>query len=117
VSPEEFILRLIQKNPDRVLQAVRDHRLELTRPPKTVDEYFVMLEKQGLPKTVTFLRKHETNIWNTKNTTTNTIPMEHLIELVQARIAGGEFADDLSAAIERLRKELQEMMYDFQKEQ
>ena len=62
VSPEEFILRLIQKNPDRVLQAVRDHRLELTRPPKTIDEYFVMLEKQGLPKTVTFLREHETNI-------------------------------------------------------
>jgi len=52
--------RLIQIDPKRVLQAVKSHRLSLTRPPKTVDEYLTTLEKQGLIKTVAFLREH----WN-----------------------------------------------------
>ena len=56
LSPDEFVLRLIQKRPHRVLMAVTSHRLSLTRPPKTVDEYLETLEKQGLPKTVAFLR-------------------------------------------------------------
>jgi predicted nucleic acid-binding protein len=62
VSPDEFIGRLIQQIPRTVLQVVWKHRLSLINPPKTVDEYLVTLEKQGLPKTVAFLREHEDNI-------------------------------------------------------
>jgi len=61
-SPDEFVFRLIQKIPDRVLWAVKSHRSSLSRPPKTVDEYLATLEKQGLPKTVAFLREHVGNI-------------------------------------------------------
>ena len=62
VSPDEFVFRLIQKTPDRVLWSVKSHRLSLTRPSKTVEEYLATLAKQGLPKTVAFLRKHENDI-------------------------------------------------------
>jgi predicted nucleic acid-binding protein len=62
VSPEEFVLRLIQQMPLAVLQSVKNHRLHLTRPTKTVDEYLATLQKQGLPKTVAFLREHEKDI-------------------------------------------------------
>ena len=62
ISPDEFVFQLTQKVPRRVLRAVQKHRRELTRPPKTVDEYLSTLEKQKLPKTVTFLRKHKDNL-------------------------------------------------------
>ena len=62
VSPDEFVHRLIKKTPRRVLYAARKHRLSLTRPPKTVDEYLATLEKQKLPKTVAFLREHKADI-------------------------------------------------------
>jgi len=62
VSTDEFVLRLIQQAPAPVLRAVKNHRLRLTRPAKTVDEYLATLEKQGLPKTVAFLREHEGEI-------------------------------------------------------
>ena len=62
LPPDEFVLRLIQKNPNRVIEAVKNHRLRLVRPPKTVEEYLETLEKQELPKTVEFLREHEFNI-------------------------------------------------------
>ena len=62
VSPDEFILLLIRKSPSRVLQTVKNHRLSLSRPSKTVDEYLAMLKKHGLPGTVAFLRKHKSDI-------------------------------------------------------
>ena len=62
VSPDEFVMRLIQNIPDRVLEVVRFHRLRLKHPPKTVAEYLATLEKQGLPKTVAFLQEHEADI-------------------------------------------------------
>jgi predicted nucleic acid-binding protein len=62
VSPDELVLRLIQQIPSHILDAVKIHRLSLTRPSKTVDEYLATLEKQRLPQTVAFLRKHKTNI-------------------------------------------------------
>ena len=62
ISPDKFVLRLIQKAPRTVLQAVKKHRLSLIRPSKTVDEYLATLEKQGLPKTVAFLREHKDEI-------------------------------------------------------
>jgi len=60
--PDEFVMRLIQANPNRVIEAVKNHRLRLVRPQKTVAEYLATLERQGLPKTAAFLRKHEDNI-------------------------------------------------------
>jgi len=62
ISPDEFALRLIHNEPQHVLVAVKEHRLGLKKPSKTVVEYLETLEKQGLPKTVAFLRKHETDI-------------------------------------------------------
>ena len=62
ISPDNFVCRLIQDNPVAVIQATRSHRSRLKRPPKTVDEYLATLEKQGLPQTVAFLRKHESDI-------------------------------------------------------
>jgi len=59
VPPEQLALQLIQSHPAHVLQAVKDHRLSLSRPPKTVDQYLATLEKQKLPKTVAFLREHK----------------------------------------------------------
>jgi len=59
LSPDEFVLRLIQTKQNRVLEAVKSHRSDLTRPPKTVEEYLATLEKQGLSKTVAFLREHK----------------------------------------------------------
>ena len=61
-SPEEFVLQLIRRAPLPVLEAVKRHRLSLTRPSKTTGEYLATLEKQGLIKTVAFLRKHESDI-------------------------------------------------------
>jgi len=62
VSPDHFIFQLIQESPYFVLRTVKRHRLGLTRPPKTVDEYLATLEKQGLSRTVAFLREHEAEI-------------------------------------------------------
>jgi len=62
LSPEEFVFRLLQEAPQIVLRAVRNHRLSLKRPPKTPAEYLATLEKQGLPKTVAFLREHEKDV-------------------------------------------------------
>ena len=62
VSPDEFVFRLIRETPRTILLAVKKHRLSLAHPPKSVDEYLATLEKQGLPKTVAFLRKHQDEI-------------------------------------------------------
>ena len=62
LSPDEFVSRLIKKNPRSILQAAKKHRTSLTRPPKTADEYLATLERQKLPKTVAFLREHENEI-------------------------------------------------------
>jgi len=62
VSPEEFVLLLIRDDPLHVLKTVQKHRLSLINPPKTVEEYLATLVKQGLPKTVAFLRRHEKDI-------------------------------------------------------
>ena len=62
VSPDEFVLRLIQQSPYFVLRAAQNHRLSLIHPPKTAVEYIATLEKQKLPETVAFLREHEAEI-------------------------------------------------------
>ena len=62
VSPDEIVLRMIQKRPNRIIATVKDHRLSLKQPPKSASEYLGTLEKQGLPRTVEFLRRHEADI-------------------------------------------------------
>ena len=62
IRPDKFVIQLIQQTPPPFLQVIKNHRLGLTRPPKTVDEYLATLEKQGLPKTVAFLREHKDDL-------------------------------------------------------
>jgi hypothetical protein len=62
ISPDELVMRLVQQAPPPILQAAKTHRLSLICPSKTVDENLATLEKQGLPKTVAFLREHERDI-------------------------------------------------------
>ena len=62
ISPDDFVLCVIDYDTSTVITAVRKHRLSLKRPPKTVHEYLATLEKQGLPKTVAFLREHESEV-------------------------------------------------------
>jgi len=59
ISPDEMVLRAIQRRTNRAMTTINDHRLSLTRPTLSASEYIAMLEKQGLPKTVAFLREHE----------------------------------------------------------
>ena len=44
------------------LMAVRNTRLRLKNPPKSVDEYLTILKKQGQPKTAVFLEQHKDEI-------------------------------------------------------
>jgi hypothetical protein len=62
VSPDDFLARLIDENVEVVLAVVKRQRTQLKNPPKTVDEYLLTLEKQGLSKTVAFLQKHRNDI-------------------------------------------------------
>jgi len=62
VSPDEFVQRLIPTTSPLIIESARNHRLNLTRPPKMVEEYTATLNKQGLPKTVAFLREHKDSL-------------------------------------------------------
>ena len=59
---DECVLSGFASRPVAVIQAARSHRSRRTRPSKTVDEYLATLKKQGLPQTVAFLRKHESDV-------------------------------------------------------
>ena len=58
ISPDDFVLRLIDYDSESFLDAVAWHRAALNRPTKTVEQYLETLEQQRLFKTVTFLREH-----------------------------------------------------------
>ena len=62
ISPDEFVLRVIEYNTKVFIETVARHRAILVRPPKTAGEYLATLEKQGLPQTVAFLRNRESDI-------------------------------------------------------
>jgi len=62
VSPDEIVLRAIQRRTNRALETIRNHRSGLSRPSLSANEYLAMLENQGLPETVAFLRLHENEI-------------------------------------------------------
>ena len=62
ITPDEFVLRLLKVNHHEILDLIKRQRQNMTRPPLTVEEYLVMLERQRLPKTVAFLREHQEKI-------------------------------------------------------
>jgi predicted nucleic acid-binding protein len=56
--PDVFITYLMDIAPGDVCAAVKRHRASLKNPPKSVTEYLDIMERQGLPETVTRLRKY-----------------------------------------------------------
>jgi hypothetical protein len=55
-------MQLSNLNETSFLMAVRNTRLRLKNPPKSVDEYLTILKKQGLPKTAALLEQHKAEI-------------------------------------------------------
>lgn len=49
--PDEFVSRMIDLAPARVRASVRDQRLALRNPPRTVDEFLDSLRRAALPET------------------------------------------------------------------
>ncbi|HKF46870.1 MAG TPA: PIN domain-containing protein [Terracidiphilus sp.] len=56
--PDEFILHLFELAPGLVIEAAENHRGSLKNPPRTAEEYIVILESQGLTQTALILREH-----------------------------------------------------------
>lgn len=56
--PDEFIVSLLSLNTAKVIDEIRKTRLSLKNPSKSPEEYLAILERQSLPKTVTYLRKY-----------------------------------------------------------
>ena len=54
--PDEFIAHLCDLAPSAVYTAAKTVRARLKNPPRTVDEYLDTLAKQGMSKTVDFLK-------------------------------------------------------------
>ena len=48
--PDQFLLDQLTLDAERVCMAMRQHRASLKNPPKTVEEYLVTLEEQGLSR-------------------------------------------------------------------
>jgi hypothetical protein len=62
VHPDEFIVRLWDEFPEKVLAAARLHRASLKRPAKTAAEYLGTLEQCRLVATSSRLRQYESEI-------------------------------------------------------
>jgi hypothetical protein len=62
ITPDEFVVRLIDEDYHEVLKIVKRQRENMTQPSLTVEQYLAMLEQQRLPKTAAFLREHQTEI-------------------------------------------------------
>jgi predicted nucleic acid-binding protein len=62
VRPDSFALTLYQESPAEMLATLRTHRLQLTRPPKTAEEYLDTLAQNHLTQTVDALQKHLSEI-------------------------------------------------------
>ena len=62
ITPDNFAMRLEASNPNEVIHAAKRQRMNMNKPPKSVNEYLNSLEKQQLPKTVAFLRQHQEDI-------------------------------------------------------
>ena len=60
--PDLFLLQLADLDPVIFLTAVKNTRLRLKNPPKSVDEYLSILKQQRLLETVEFLEMHKKEI-------------------------------------------------------
>lgn len=58
ISPDDFVLRVIELDAELFIETVAKHRGVLFRPALSVNAYLATLEKQGLSQTVAFLRSH-----------------------------------------------------------
>jgi hypothetical protein len=56
--PDQFILYLFDLAPSLVAGAARDHRESLKNPPKTIAQYLLTLEAQGLTRKASVLRAY-----------------------------------------------------------
>lgn len=56
IHPDELVIRLLDDEPQVVRETVRQQRLALQKPPKTVEEFLPALEQCGLTRTVIALR-------------------------------------------------------------
>ncbi len=56
ISPDRFILELIDMNESKVIDAVNQHRKSLKNPPLTIERYLQNLTNQRLIHTATILR-------------------------------------------------------------
>jgi hypothetical protein len=56
LHPDTFLLELIEKDPELVFAAVREHRLSLLNPPKTPEDYLAALERHHMTATAAALR-------------------------------------------------------------
>ncbi len=56
ITPDKFILRLLEADPNLVLAALEADRGDLTNPPLTREQYFAALERGGLIETAATLR-------------------------------------------------------------
>lgn len=56
ISPDDFILELIQMNESKVITTVTQHRKSLKNPPLTVEKYLQNLTNQRLIQTANILR-------------------------------------------------------------
>ena len=54
--PDQFIVHLIDLDREKVCAAAEEQRASLRNPPKTIEEFLDILLRQGLPRTVEFLR-------------------------------------------------------------
>jgi PIN domain len=55
--PDDFLTCQLDLAENIVCAAVKRHRESLKKPPRTVEEYLETLDRQGLPKTVSILRR------------------------------------------------------------
>jgi hypothetical protein len=55
--PDEFIAHLLDLAPGVVMEAARRHRESLKNPAKTIEEYLLTIETQGLTQTASVLRE------------------------------------------------------------
>jgi len=62
ITPDEFVMRLIDEDYHEVLKLVKRQRENMKQPSLTVEEYLAMLEQQRLLETAAFLREHQTEI-------------------------------------------------------
>lgn len=60
--PDDFINFQLGLAPHVVAVAAKNHRASLKNPPKSIEDYLLALERQGLPQTVAALRLYSSLI-------------------------------------------------------